>query len=77
MKSYFQEVCGYLLKKLPLDDQVLQHVGVIDPANQLKSKTRDLRCFLDRFPELIPEGETKDTVLQQFTRHHVSDIASC
>ena len=56
---------------------MLQHVGVIDPANQLTSKARDLRCFLDRFPELIPEGETKDTVLQQFSRHHVSDIASC
>eukprot|EP00745_Piridium_sociabile_P017086 TRINITY_DN2568_c0_g1_i14.p1 TRINITY_DN2568_c0_g1~~TRINITY_DN2568_c0_g1_i14.p1 ORF type:complete len:672 (-),score=163.69 TRINITY_DN2568_c0_g1_i14:435-2351(-) len=77
VRKYFQTVCEYLLKKLPLDDPVLLYARVIDPAQQLEAKMSDLKFFLNRFPVLLPEGETKDSILEQFCRYQSADISDC
>ena len=74
VRKYFETVCTYLVKKLPLTEPFLYHVQVLDPAKQLQSEASSLRYLLDRFPALITEDCSKDSVLEEFARYQQEDI---
>jgi hypothetical protein len=78
VRKYFKATCAYLLEKLPLDDPVLKHAAVINPneTEKMKASTVDLAFFLSRFPVLIPDGETADSLLEQFTQYQITDVSS-
>ena len=77
VRMYFQDVSTYLLQKLPLRDEVLRHAEVANPAKKLTAEPGSLVFFMKRYPVLIPIGESRDTILEQFARYQVSDITSC
>ena len=72
--KYFETVCTYLVKKLPLTEPFLHHVQVLDPAKQLQSEASSLRYLLDRFSALTSEDCSKDSVLEEFARYQQEDI---
>ena len=77
VKRYFQSVCEYLVKNLPLKEPVLKHAEVADVSLQLTSSVSDLTFFLDRFPALCPEGCSSDKVVEQFSLYQSTDISGC
>lgn len=46
-------MCKYLFLKLPVEDPLLKHAKIADPA---------LQFFLGRFPYVVPEGVQRQTV---------------
>ncbi|KAK7481141.1 hypothetical protein BaRGS_00027574 [Batillaria attramentaria] len=74
VRKYFQTVCQYLLKKLPLTEPLLHHIHVVDPAKQLTAEPSSLLYLPDRFPVVITEESSKDAVMEEFARYQVSDI---
>ena len=74
---YFNELCDYLMKKLPLNHEVLVAAEVVDVALQTSAKVSDLELFTDRYSCLIPENTTKDKLIEQFTDYQSFDIAVC
>ena len=74
VRKYFETVCSYLLEKLPFDDPVLQHAAVLNPETRLSSKVADLTYFLQRFCVLVPEGESSDSLSEQFCKYQLTDV---
>ena len=72
--KYFETVCSYLLEKLPFDDPVLQHAAVLNPETRLSSNVADLTYFLQHFCDLVPEGESSDSLSEQFCKYQLTDV---
>jgi len=76
-KTYFVSLMDYLKKWLPVEDPVLLHAEVADVDKQVEVKSGSLRFFLQRFPRLVPEGATVDTITEQFSLYQCTDVRSC
>ena len=76
-KKYFVSLLDYLKKWLPVNDPLLLHAEVADVGLQTESKLTSLKFFLQRYPCLLPEGVTADTVIEQFTTYQCTDIRQC
>lgn len=77
VKAYFLSLTDYLKKWLPLEDPLLRHAEVVDVEMQLEAKSDSLRFFFQRFPCLVPEGATTDTIIEQFCAYQCTDVTSC
>lgn len=77
VRAYFTKACDYLLKKLPLHDPLLAHAEVADVFRQHESRWSDLSFFLDKYPILIPEGSSKDSLMIQFAAYQTADVQPC
>lgn len=77
VRKYFELCVDYMKQKLPLNDELLKHAEVCDVANRKMAKSSDLLFFLKKFPCLIPEGATIDSLLEQFASYQIQNIDSC
>ena len=75
--TYFTTAVDYMLSKLPLNDPVLLHAEVADVKLQVFSNLRDFPFFVDKFPCLLPDGVTKDQLIEQFVSYQSADVQNC
>ena len=76
VRLYFEEVCAYLVDKLPWDDPVLQSVSVLDPAPEKRMETTHIRSIMDlcqRWPCLVTSSV--DKIIEQFISYQVEGLA--
>lgn len=76
-KKYFKSVAEYLLTRLPLDSEMLQHAEVADVSLQVQSKMESLRWFLKKFPALLPPGTSSGLISEQFAVYQGTDVSMC
>lgn len=74
VREYFQDVCDYLIKKLPLQETLLSDVQIIDPAKQMDLDASSLLRLLKRFPALLPPDASRNTLMEEFARYQMADI---
>nr|KAG5700828.1 hypothetical protein BaRGS_024214 [Batillaria attramentaria] len=74
VRRYYEVTLTYLLKKLPLQDALLQHALIVDPAMQMQATLDDLRFFIKKYPCLLPQGTSSETV-EEFATYQVADVA--
>ena len=73
IRSFYKAVVGYMLKNLPLEDDVLEHAAVVD-LQVLPSKTfSSIRFFLDRFPVMKPSCSI-DVLEEQFSSLQLEEL---
>lgn len=70
---YYQTLCSYLLKNLPLKDDLLLHAEVADLDRRSEISSASLRFFLDQFPCLL-QGVQKEKVMRQFAELQAEDL---
>lgn len=75
--KFFQAAAQYITQKFPLNEELLRHVQVADPGRQLQSKVASLDYLIQRFPALLPTGESLSKLKEQFALFQVTDISSC
>lgn len=79
VRRFLVTACQYLLTNLPLNDPALKNAEVADVSLQ-KSDTigpDNLRFFINKFPCILPEGATKDTIIEQFCTYQLLDVSVC
>lgn len=75
VRQYFVNACDYI-KNLPLNEPVLIHAEVADVDKQTIAKQASIEFFIERFPCLLPEGSSKDILLEQFVLYQSHDMKS-
>lgn len=75
-RQYFINACNYIMTKLPLNDPVLIHAEIADTDKQSTAKQSSIEFFAKRFPVLIPDGATMDTLTEQFVLYQTQDLAT-
>ena len=56
-RSFYEKATTYALNTLPLNDNVIIHATVIDPAKRRNAKINDIHFFLKRFPGHVADSE--------------------
>lgn len=77
VKLYFSTVCDYLIQKLPLNCPLLTAAEVVDVTLQKCAKVSDLVFFLNKYPCLMPDGVSKDKIVDEFCMYTCYDISGC
>ncbi|KAK7504777.1 hypothetical protein BaRGS_00003805 [Batillaria attramentaria] len=75
--SFFKASCEYMLKKLPLSDELLKHAEVVDPVKQVDARFSSLEYFLKRFPVLKHADATMTDMQLEFSTYQATDISVC
>lgn len=75
--NFYKASCTYLKKKLPLDDELLKHAQVADPARQVEGSFSSVRYFLSRFPKLKRPDVTVTELQMEFAKYQSADIRQC
>nr|XP_042899054.1 uncharacterized protein LOC122269520 [Parasteatoda tepidariorum] len=79
--KYFITACEYIIKKFPLNDQVLKHAEVADLNKIENSSFESVRYFVNLFPFLLKtkSNETKltamDELQKQFCQLQLEDLS--
>jgi len=76
VRQYFVNACEYITSNLPQNEPLLLHAEIADTDKQSLAKQSSVEFFVDRFPSLIPEGSTKDNILEQFVLYQSQNIQS-
>lgn len=76
VRQYFINACDYIKAKLPLNEPVLIHAEVADIDKQSTTKQSSVEFFAERFPVLIPDGATVDSLTEQFVLYQSQDLNS-
>ncbi|XP_076449586.1 uncharacterized protein LOC143285992 [Babylonia areolata] len=77
VQAFYKASCSYILKKLPLSDELLKHAEVVNPRKQVDASFASLEYFLLRFPKLKhPDAAVSDIHLE-FSRYQCADIRQC
>lgn len=67
VKAMYQAICTYIVEKInPSKQPLWQHAEVADIRNKDVSKISSVDFFLDKFPCLLEDGVTRDTVHTEF-----------
>ncbi|XP_072173986.1 LOW QUALITY PROTEIN: uncharacterized protein [Diadema setosum] len=72
VRKFFTAVCDYILKKFPINNEVLKHASVADPRKRLVSKFESVSFFIDQFHML---EDKRDTIQLEFARYQVDDLS--
>ncbi|MGH0153884.1 UNVERIFIED_CONTAM: hypothetical protein FKN15_025761 [Acipenser sinensis] len=72
VKKFFTAACDYMLKKMPLNEPVLQHIEVADVSQRLNSNTSSL--IMERFPSIMPPGDSSESILLEFCVYQYMDV---
>ncbi|XP_064648741.1 uncharacterized protein LOC135500955 [Lineus longissimus] len=74
-RQCFLEGCRYIKEKLHLDEELLRHAEVVDVDLRLNGATStDLLYFIKRFPCLLPEGVSRETLELEFADYQSLDV---
>ena len=72
MRKFFTAVCDYILKKFPINNEVIRHASVADPRKRLESKFESVSFFMDRFPLL---EDKRDSIQHEFVHYQLDDLS--
>ena len=72
VRKYFTAVCDYILKKFPINKEVLRHASVADPRKRLESKFESVSFFIDRFHLL---EDKRDSIQHEFAHYQLDDLS--
>lgn len=75
VKKFYHIIVKDLLKNLPLQDELLQNIKVANLEKQSEAKFSQLDFFLKRFPCILPEGFSRDSLRHQFEVYEELDIS--
>lgn len=71
VRNFFCRSCDYIVKKLPLQNELLAKAEVVNFKKRLNSQVSDLTYFITRFPCLLPTGVSPDDLELQFRNYQV------
>ena len=74
VQEFYKASCTYILKKLPLSEDVLKHAEVANPRKQKDARFTSLKFFLDRFPVLLHPEASVTALQMEFTLYQCTDI---
>jgi hypothetical protein len=77
VRNYFDTSSKYLLENLPIEDQLLQHVPVVDVHRQTDVKSFNLDYFFTRFTCLLLKRVLVNTVEEQLALYQCSEVSDC
>ena len=73
--DYYSSGLDYILKKLPVNDELLEKAQVADVSMQTTRSVQDLMYFVDRFPVLMPKC-SRDELELVFANYQTWDFSS-
>lgn len=76
VRDLFITCIGYMRKKFPLRDPLLQHAVVADVAKRQHVTFSDIEYFLERFQILRKVGGDEDALQEQFLMYQSDDSVS-
>ena len=76
VRKYYATAANYIVKKFPLEDQLLQKAYVADITRRTEAKFGDLLFFTKRFPSLMPDEAAEDQLEIQFSQYQVDPLAA-
>ena len=72
VRKFFTAVCDYILKKFPINNEVIKHASVADPRKRLESKFESVSFFMDRFHLL---EDKRDSIQHEFVHYQLDDLS--
>ena len=73
--DYYSSGLDYILKKLPVNEELLEKAQVADVSMQTTRSVQDLMYFVDRFPVLMPKC-SRDELELEFANYQTWDFSS-
>ena len=72
VRKFYCRACEYLIKKLPIKDELLQHAEIADVSLRKSKSFKDVEYFTNWFPTLIPSDKL-DQLELEFLRYQVEE----
>ena len=76
VKAFFAVACTYISTKLPVEDSLLAHAGVLAPEKRANYKFNSIEALITAFPAVMRDDMDIDTLKKQFFKFQVDPLTT-